>query len=130
MGILFRVALPRHAVCPSFAKPRAVGPGDRVVVVEEQDMRSRLLSGLAALALSLGLAGPAWAWGDCGVPCAPPPVQVTYQTVTCYRPEYRTEWREVKHTVYRCVPETHEQTINETVLVPHWREEQRTETVL
>src|SRR5262245_26024811 len=43
---------------------------------------------------------------------------------------YGAEYREVRRTVYRCVPETKEQEIQETVVVPDWREEERQRTIL
>src|SRR3954451_5765351 len=88
-------------------------------------MRTWIAARLAAVALGLGVAGTATAWYPC---CTP--VAVEYRTVTCYRPEMRTELREVERTVYRCVPETREQEVQETVLTQHVREEQRTATVL
>ena len=92
-------------------------------------MQSCLRAGVVAILLGLGAAPTASAWWSCGQPCAPA-VHLEQQMVTCYRPEYRTEFREVERTVYRCVPETREREVRETVLRTVWRQEQRHETVM
>jgi hypothetical protein len=92
-------------------------------------MKTWMRACLVASALVFGLAdtGRAHWRRDCGPSAA---VGFEERTITCYRPEYHTEYREIQRTAYRCVPETHEQEIRETVLVPHWREEERQRTVL
>src|SRR5262245_16457362 len=92
-------------------------------------MRGMVVACVAVLALGLGAVETSSAGWPCWSSCAPAPVQCQSQTITCYRPEYRTEWREVERTVYRCVPEVKEQEIKETVMVPNFREEERQQTV-
>jgi hypothetical protein len=88
-------------------------------------MKRLLLPGLV-----LALFGPAaFAGGPCGQPCLIP-YQLERKLVTCYRTETRTEIRAVPRTVYRTVPETVNETIEEKVLVPYWREEERTRDVM
>src|SRR5258707_13312947 len=87
-----------------------------------------MLAGVAAVLLGLGLAESAGAGWHCWQACSLP-VQLEQRTVTCYRPEYRTEWREVERTVYRCVPEAHGEGVKERVVVAHQREEGRKENV-
>src|ERR1700758_4714413 len=75
-------------------------------------MRKLILTGVVALAVELGiLVGTASAWWPCGLP--PLPTRFEERTITYYRPELKTEYREVQRTVSRCVPETHEQEIQE-----------------
>src|SRR6266699_2314262 len=97
--------------------------------MEVKAMCKWMLAGVAAVLLGMGLAESAGAGWHCWQTCSLP-VQLEQRTVTCYRPEYRTEWREVERTVFRCVPETHEQEIKEKFVVPHWREEKRQYTVV
>jgi len=52
------------------------------------------------------------------------------RVITKFRPECRTEYREVQRVVYRKVPETHEKEIVEEVRVPGWREEVRQRTLM
>jgi hypothetical protein len=85
--------------------------------------------GAAVVGAALG-AEPASACWPFLQSCLPPPVQFERRVITVFHPEYRTEYREVQHTVYHCVPETRQQQVQETVLVPHWRDEQRQRTVL
>src|SRR5208283_3952410 len=90
---------------------------------EEWNMR-QVLAHLAVLGMLLQGSGTAFAFGhhrgsgaasaEC---CAPAP---------CV--EYKTEYRQVQRVVYHCVPETHQQTISETVMVPVWHEETRQKT--
>src|SRR5438309_1168765 len=80
--------------------------------------------------LLLGTAAePVNAWWRCVPACVPAPIAFVERTITCYRPEYRTEFREVQRTTYRNVPETREQEVRETVMVPHWREVPHQETI-
>jgi hypothetical protein len=91
---------------------------------------------LAGTMLALGGADFAAGRGRCRTsyatppPCPAAPVRFEERTITCYRPEYRTAYQTVKHTVYRCVPESRQREIEETVLVPHTRQIQKTRTVM
>src|SRR5262249_50147796 len=80
---------------------------------------------LVCLAAGVSSASARWpcgsAWQLEWLPC----VRFETRTITCYRPEYRTEYREVQRTDYRRVPETRLQEIEETVTVPSWREEKQ-----
>jgi len=73
-----------------------------------------------------------YAGGHCDA-CAAHAPEPTYVEKTVYVPkwvkekrvvtrtEYRTEQRERRYTVYKCVPEVHEETRHYTVMVPHER---------
>ena len=56
------------------------------------------LACLAGGLVAVGISDGAWAGWPCYQPC-PPPVRLEQRIVTCYRPEFRTELREVKRTV-------------------------------
>src|SRR6266851_1884690 len=100
------------------------------MTMEDQTMRIRWIPACAMVAaLGLGVANE-MASGQWRCYPPPPPVRYEERTITCYRPEYRTEYREVQRTVFRTVPETREQQITETVLVPSWREVERQRTVM
>ena len=93
-------------------------------------MRTRWVPACALLA-ALGLAfvaEKAWAQWRCPPP-PPPRVRYEERTEVRYRTEYRTAYRDVQRTIYRSVPETREQEITETVMVPTWREVERQRTV-
>ena len=98
-------------------------------------MRRFLLLSLAGAGLTaLVASGPASASGLCPpapecVP-APPPVRYAPRTVTLFMTEFHTEYRDVRHTVLHKVPEVREREVQETVLVPCWRDEVRERTKL
>src|SRR6202007_2152419 len=98
--------------CQSYQTKKASLP-EKGVLLESAAMRNWIL-GSAMLVLGL-TAHPVAAWWRPGAEFLPPPIHYEERTVTCYRPEYRTEYREVQRTVYRCVPATHEQEIKDTV---------------
>ena len=58
------------------------------------------------------------------------PVRFEERVVTRYRPETITKVRDVSRVVVRCVPETIVKKVKETVMVPFWRDEVRTKTVM
>lgn len=96
-------------------------------------MRRFLLLSLAGAGFAaLVASGPASASGLCPPPpeCvpAPPPVRYEPRTVTLFMTEFHTEYRDVRHTVFHKVPELREREVQETVLVPFWRDEVRERT--
>src|SRR5437868_30903 len=91
-------------------------------------MRTHLLYAIAIMT-GAAVPGSASAFWPCG-PVIPVPVTVQYQTVTKYRTEYRTGFKEVQHTVVRKVPETVMKEVAEAVVVPYVREETRERTVM
>jgi len=90
--------------------------------------RFYLSMGVAVLVLGGGVGAVSACWPG-GSPYLPP-VNVWPQTITYYQPEYRTEYHDVRHMVYREVPEVREEERREQVIVPSWREEQRQRTVM
>ena len=92
-------------------------------------MKTLLLASLAAAALVLG-AGPAVrAWEPCSQLC-PVPIPCERKIVICYRTETRTELRLVPRKVCRTVSDTKMETIEEKVLVPFYRDEERKKEVM
>jgi len=87
-------------------------------------MKKLLITSVAVAALGFGTIPSAQAWGPCS--CLIFPLQFEKQTITCYRTETRTELRLVPKTVCRTVPDTIMHEHKEKVLVPYWREEERT----
>src|SRR5439155_9716088 len=109
----------RHTLCQLLRRPELCN----LETTEDRAMRTRWVPA-CALVTALGLAfvaEKAWADWRCRAP-APPPIRYEERTEIRYRTEYRTAYRDVQRTIYRSVPETREQEITETVMVPTWRE--------
>src|SRR5262249_46782337 len=93
-------------------------------------MKRLLLPGLAAALCGAAAGSPALAWGPCSPPGCVLPYPLRRKLAPGYRTETRTEIRLVPRTVYRTVPETVTEVVEEQVLVPFWREEERSRDVM